>query len=136
MMIGENYPMNSRLSLLLKGKTMRSLYSIVAATILSGFSFSCLAEDNDGNKLYDEYKHYSSEGDVSFSTGLYIGYVKGVAEAGGDVMFCIPKGVQFGQIMDIVGQYLEQHPERRHMRALYIVTIALDKAFPCAKTNK
>jgi hypothetical protein len=45
--------------------------------------------------------------------------------------FCIEPVVRAEQIIDVVVQYLQQHPEQRHFVGAYIVKLALIKAFPC-----
>ena len=41
----------------------------------------------------------------------------------------IPEGVTVGQLCDVVGKYLEDHPEELHERAQYLVARALRLAF-------
>lgn len=49
------------------------------------------------------------------------------------VHFCFgDNNVTFGQIKDIVIQYLETHPEKRHIRAHSLVRFALLEDFACA----
>lgn len=100
----------------------------------------CFAEEHvsDGNELYSEYKKYSQpiSADTVYESAHYMGYVQGVSDATEGTLFCLPVGVKFGQIADIVGQYLEQHPEVRHQNKLQNVTAALRKAFPCAKAKR
>lgn len=47
--------------------------------------------------------------------------------------YCTPKGVNRGQVVDIVRSYLEAHPESRHLPAVAIIIVALMEQFPCPK---
>lgn len=46
-------------------------------------------------------------------------------------VICLPTGVTIGQVMDVVVNYLDDHPERRHRAAEEIVVDAGYQAFPC-----
>lgn len=74
---------------------------------------------------------------------LYRGYVMGFVEGARSTEYanpdtklverlCLPEGVTFGQVGDIIGRYLEQHPENRHMDAAAISWHATVSSFPCA----
>lgn len=67
-------------------------------------------------------------------------YVQGVADAAitfdrgrNAVNMCIPLGVASEQIQDVTVQWLEAHPERRHVRASDLIAAALSEAFPCQR---
>jgi hypothetical protein len=64
------------------------------------------------------------------------GYIAGVADVGsmGKVFgwsFCLPRRTTKDQITDVVKQWLDQHPEKRHVGAVGLVSEALAGAFPC-----
>jgi hypothetical protein len=70
-----------------------------------------------------------------------IGYIRGLLD-GVDArtqmppeylprLYCIPPGVQLGQIIDVVTQHLEKTPQTRHLFSQYLVVEALKNAFPC-----
>lgn len=44
---------------------------------------------------------------------------------------CLPAGVKAGQLMDVVCQYLEKHPEQRQWPAAALAADAIRKAWPC-----
>jgi len=44
-----------------------------------------------------------------------------------------PKAVSAGQVEDIVVNYLNKHPEKRHFDVSGLVLDALSEAFPCNK---
>jgi hypothetical protein len=50
-------------------------------------------------------------------------------------LFKVPSNVEAGQIFDVVKNYLEKHPEKRHQSASSLVMMALKEAFPVAKEN-
>jgi hypothetical protein len=70
-------------------------------------------------------------------SGLCMGFVMGIADAmstGNAIlgtMMCLPEHVTGEQAQDVVKQFLEQHPERRHYTATTIAADALKEAFPC-----
>ncbi|WP_065335393.1 Rap1a/Tai family immunity protein [Tritonibacter mobilis] len=44
---------------------------------------------------------------------------------------CPPDGVENGQIVDIVVQYLAANPQARHNSARALIQLALSESFPC-----
>jgi hypothetical protein len=44
---------------------------------------------------------------------------------------CPPDGVTKGQLFDITVQYLDRHPETRHLPAVALIAKAWAGAFPC-----
>jgi hypothetical protein len=61
-----------------------------------------------------------------------LGYVQGVADVYARVKVCAPQNVTAGQARDVVKQYLEINPERRHYSADSLVVNALAQVWPCA----
>ncbi len=45
--------------------------------------------------------------------------------------FCLPENSTKGQVKDIVKRYLSEQPEKRHGIAWYLISVALQEAFPC-----
>ena len=78
-----------------------------------------------GNDLYEDL---ISESEWQLWRG--IGYVSGVVDVLDEVSFSISIGVQVIQIRDVIVKYLEEYPEERHKRAVFLVIEALKKAFP------
>jgi hypothetical protein len=84
-----------------------------------------------GNQLYEYCQREASL--------VCLGYVMGVADtiadasSAGDMTtrICPDRGVNPGQMMDVVVNFLRAHPERRHQAAPGIVAAALVEAFPC-----
>jgi Rap1a immunity proteins len=63
--------------------------------------------------------------------GMCLGYILGVADAFDDNLFCLPNGVERGQIKDVVKLWFRDHPEKRHLPAADLVATALKEKFPC-----
>jgi hypothetical protein len=70
---------------------------------------------------------------------LCLAYIVGTADAiqaaRGSLLgwrVCLPNGVTEGQAMDVVVQFLSQHPEMRQYAATGLVANALANAFPCS----
>jgi hypothetical protein len=59
------------------------------------------------------------------------GYILGVAAARSGDSFCFPAGVIGEQVVGTVKLWLNNHPEKRHMRGGLLVVEALSEGFPC-----
>jgi hypothetical protein len=46
--------------------------------------------------------------------------------------FCIPKGVETGQLTKIVLKYIRNNPETAHLPTARLITNALGQAYPCS----
>lgn len=95
------------------------------------------AQAIDGNELYKWAREWNNQ-KGEYLGGAYQGYLIATADAldktdipWAPVKFCIPDGVSNGQVGDIVFQWLEDHPEKRHYLASELVVVALSEAFPC-----
>ena len=99
----------------------------------------------DGNSLYgwcQAYKDvvkmkddriYVKSADVSsaFDAGTCMGYVRGIVDslpAGGG--FSPNPNVKLTQYVDVVFQFLDEHPEVRYREAGVLVQVALTRTFP------
>jgi hypothetical protein len=72
-----------------------------------------------------------------FGQGHALGYVMGVSDVFTGESHCLPPGVNAGQVMDVVKNFLTNNPEVRHRPADVIVYAVLKNSFPCAnKSNK
>ena len=89
----------------------------------------------DGNRLMKwamENKKSDSGLDANYhSVGLFQGYIQGVSDSLNGNRFCLPRGVNVGQLGDVVIRYLEAHPEWRYYSGNALVIDALEEAFPC-----
>jgi hypothetical protein len=67
--------------------------------------------------------------------GVCLGYVMGVAELLGQGAIkpraCFPPQATSGQMVDVVRQWLDRNPARRHLAAAALVATALQQGFPC-----
>ena len=96
-----------------------------------------VAQAMDGNDLlagYNSYKRVKAgiaAGTDAFDGGQFDGYVSGVFDSAVGIALCVPADVKSGQINEVVGQFLETHPESRQRSAVLLATQALMKAFPC-----
>ena len=89
----------------------------------------------DGNELYSKgleyYKDEIGRRGNYFDIGFYDGYVVGVVDAYDYILFCPPRNVRAGQVLDIVFKYLQNHPEIRNWPANRIVVKAIAEIWPC-----
>jgi hypothetical protein len=46
-------------------------------------------------------------------------------------LYCAPDEVTLGQSIDVFVKFLKQNPEKRHLTARTLFTLAMRKAFPC-----
>ena len=100
------------------------------ALILSGLLLSCSAQAQfrTGNQLLTEMQE-----PANYRSGLAMGYVMGVTDAGNGVSFCPPSNVTAGQISDMVRNRLFDTPAIRHLPADIIIYSILEPVWPCAK---
>jgi glycosyltransferase involved in cell wall biosynthesis len=67
--------------------------------------------------------------DSIFFKGVCRGYVLGVTDTSTGV--CVPPGVNVKQIVDLIVQYLEQHPSTRQDFSYQLILRALHETWPC-----
>jgi len=72
------------------------------------------------------------------NNGMCAGFIAGVNDSqasqfasGQAPTFCLPAGVQIGQLAKVVRKYLEDNPAKLHLPSVILVNSALDQAFPC-----
>lgn len=58
-------------------------------------------------------------------------YIAGAADAHRGAVSCPTPEVTLGQVYDLVKNYLERNPERRHQPGDWIVAAAMRPVFPC-----
>jgi hypothetical protein len=49
----------------------------------------------------------------------------------GSPVYCVPNGVTLGQMVKVVVNYLEKHPENLHLNAEDEILSAIRSAWPC-----
>lgn len=109
---------------------MKRLICICLATILLA-AVPAMAQLMTGNQL----KNWADIGEKSpdfWDNALFLGYVTGVAE-GTCVKRCNPPGVTNEQFLAVVRKYLKDYPEKLHLPASDLVTMASQTAWPCPK---
>ena len=77
-----------------------------------------------GNTLADICQKTSG-----YDYGVCLGFINGVAALQHSA--CIPDGVKFGQLKDVVLKYIQENPEIRHKPATGIITKALKQVWVC-----
>lgn len=76
--------------------------------------------------------HYYESGKCgSFITGTEAGYGLSVYWNKLTPDYCLPDGVTQGQVAKVVVKYMDDHPEKLHLRAEILVINSLIAAFPC-----
>jgi hypothetical protein len=114
------------------------------------------AQTTDGNSLLEACNAAPEQGLQAFCIGYILGAWEGMnwggfrvwvsaspdsetAELNSFVEYslgvCAPSEVQNGQVVDVVRQYLEEHPEERHQAARGLINIAMATAFPCSSSE-
>jgi hypothetical protein len=94
--------------------------------ILAFFSASAFAQiKQDGNQLLIDLKNPKT----SIGEGLAMGYIAGIADISPHI--CPSENVAYGQIYDVVKNYLENNPATRHEHRSILVSRALIPTFPC-----
>ena len=88
-----------------------------------------------GNDLLERCSESASANPIQW--GVCLGYVMAVADALGlgrpinGARACLPPDVTGAQMMDVVRQWLDRNPARRHINGAALVVTALQQAFPC-----
>lgn len=101
---------------------------------LSCISFSSYAVD--GNKLYEYGREYINDNSTNYvNKGIYMGYIMGYLDnySGKYDSLCISKNVLYGQIAEVVFNYLKNHPEYREQEATLLITAAIQSSWPCGE---
>lgn len=90
---------------------------------------------NSGNFFYRilKLKEGELQGGLLVFRGFTQGYIRGVWNSFEDIYWDSPKCMNYGQIEDIVENYLEAHPETRHEYIKYLIVTALLEKLPTPK---
>lgn len=98
-------------------------------------SLSSSAWSLTGNDIMKWLPEYENQHSVSFNSGVYIGYVSGVADATRDIIYC-PKGsTTNGQNGAVVAKWLRKNPERWGEDATTLIMSALRDSYPKCKSS-
>ena len=125
---------------------LKNLLFALAASVVFSFTMltipgKALARYRDGNELYRQLQatQRCNSGKIDDCVQRWIGtaYVAGVVDSldvgTKNARFCIPAGVTVEQVTAVTFQFLEKHPENRHLNAAMLVSTALSEKFPCTK---
>ena len=107
--------------------------------LLLSISFPSLAMFYDGNDLSDWNRSRKkalneTANSLDFlNAGMFRGFVISTFNSFEDVSICTESNATLGQIEDVVGLYIDNHPELRTKSATDLTFTALSQAFPCKK---
>ena len=101
---------------------------LIGGIILAG---SAQAQYQTGNDLIQDIRSNSAI-DRMFAAG----YITGVADVGNRVSYCIPKGVNVGQLVDVSQKFLTEAPEIRDLAADALLIQLFSKTWPCARNGR
>ncbi|WP_442108230.1 Rap1a/Tai family immunity protein [Pseudomonas sp. NUPR-001] len=104
------------------------LATAAVAALITGQAWSAT-----GNDLMQWLPEYESD-TASWASGMYLGFVSGVASATNGVLYCSPKATN-GQNAAIVAKFLKNNPERWTEDAAMLTAEALQKAHPKCKNT-
>lgn len=82
-----------------------------------------------GNELY-----YDCVSSSDYDQTRCLAYISGVADGIGlsdSLGLCVPTGVTYGQIQDVIVKFLGDRPEGRHYSASFLIYTALFDAYGC-----
>ena len=108
---------------------MKLLLTTAFATLLAiGASVSLAA--TTGNELLSHLKEESSGIEYGYATGFIRGIVESYTIFGlSNQCLELPSGVTAGQTNDVVKKFLEDNPKYRHMSAIVLVRVALERSY-------
>lgn len=78
----------------------------------------------------DSFKAGKCWGYISASTHIYQ-----VMNHGPSRVVCLPEGVEVSHILNIVIEYLKEHPKELDHPAFFLISTALSQRFPCPRTQ-
>ena len=109
------------------GAKMRALFAVLAMASLCRAAYAEPVTFESGNDIHSA---------CADATLFAMGYVIGASDrdqlasyAGSSV--CLPIGVEVRQLTDVMCNFLQAHPEMRHLNASTLAIMALSAAWPC-----
>ena len=81
-----------------------------------------------GNDLYEKCQK-----DREFCSYYAAGVTDVFTDVGIRGSFCFPEGVTRKQIADILFNFMDKHPEKRHFAGPSLTLLAMQESFPCKK---
>ena len=110
----------------------RTILVFLLATSLSELSWA----QADGKTLHDAWQAYKNPSpEAALQIGIYLGYLSGsvdqlYANPVVSKKIAFPDGLFAEQVANVVGSYLDAHPEEWNQPAAVLVVKALMKAWP------
>jgi hypothetical protein len=87
---------------------------------------------SDGHDLWESCGALYEAESIGYDRGSCFGYVEGATDSlTVDGIICIPDGTKFGQVLDVVVEYLRDHLDEHDEPAADLVFFALDERWPC-----
>ncbi len=113
----------------------KAIRLIGAILVLMACSSMVFAGFESGASLSNKWKEYKKRetGVANFNStdaAFFVGYVEGIADSNGGVLFTIPESATAQQIMGVVGKWLDDHPSDLKKPADFLVMQALRAAYP------
>lgn len=93
-------------------------------------------EDRHSGNFFYRYLKAEINGENGYTKGLVDGYIDGVRDSLNGLIWNVPDKMQLIQAWDIVGDYLEAHPETRHEHIFFLILKALAEKLPKAENQR
>lgn len=120
---------------------IRIIFSIAVALGIAGVA-SAQTDRRSGLWLkqhaqaYDKFVaegNKASDPQVAGEAGRFMGFIDGMSYAPASEFFCAPSGTTYDQLYAVVSKWVNNNPEKWHLRANQLVVQALGQAFPCER---
>lgn len=112
--------------------------SFIVALFILVMSVPVKAKGLNGNDLLRKCQGQDGTTIMAMNKGFCLGLIAGYTDSlrtSKNLNLCIPNEVEWGQRMEVVVKYLENHSEKRHIYYEVLIIEALKEAFPCKKTE-
>lgn len=90
-------------------------------------------------QAYDKFVaegNKTSDPKVAGEAGTFMGFIDGMSYAPASEFFCASAGTTYDQLYAVVSKWVNNNPEKWHMRANQLVVQALAQAFPCERKKQ
>jgi hypothetical protein len=108
------------------GSMNKLIFTLCFGLILAGGSAS--AQVWTGHDFTKTCTQKSDE----YATSVCSSLITGIAQAGvSNRIICMPENATVGETLAVGNNYIEDHPEKRHIAASELILASLMEAFPC-----
>lgn len=78
-------------------------------------------------------RSYDRDSCLSYIMGVTDAHAQQIALSGGKFKgyYCLPETIQPSELLNDTLEYIDDHPEEEELLAAYLITSALNKAYPC-----